>query len=215
MSCRTKKILWLKLTAFLAFALISSKSFSSSYVTVKGGLASPDKIYEETRYNFAQFDFKNGSSFSLAIGKNKGPFSYELEISHRTLDATELYSPATGIESTSGHQTQTGLLLNGYYDIYDGEMLSANISAGLGQTLIDWNDIASQSFSAINDSDKVTTYKIGIGLLVKFNDKLSLPLEYSRLIIDDITIKDGNGTVGTINNQNIVIFNIGLTYTFN
>lgn len=215
MPCRPKKILWLKLTAFLTLSIVSSESFSSSYFSVKGGLASPDKIYDETRYNFAKFDFESGPAISFAIGKNNGSFAYELELSRRTLDAAELYSPATGIEPMSGHQAQTGLLINGYYDIYDSEKLTVNVSAGLGQTLIEWNNIATPSFSAINDSDKVTTYKLGIGLVVRINDKFQVPIEYSKLLIDDLTIKDGNGTEGTINNQNVVIFNIGLTYLFN
>ena len=193
---------------------MSSRSFGSSYFSVKGGYAVPDKIYDETRYDFARFDFGNGTNISVAAGKKYELVALELELSHRELESEELYNGAVGVDPMSGHAAQTGLLLNGYYGFYTGNNFTSAISIGIGKTKIEWNNVASPTFTPINDNNEVTTYKVGIIIGLHFNNTCSMLLEYSRLYLDDLTIKDGNGATGTLNNQDVNVFTVGLKYTF-
>ena len=199
------------------YILYSSASIAddSFYVSGKIGKAVTN-TYTETNLGAVEFDFDNGTDYSLSIGKNINRYSFEFEYSKRTLNAnsrTIISSNAT--EKLKGKQIQEEAFINAYYYPLLKSTYSLHFGVGLGLTIIKWSNVESAVFTgSINSVDYVHSYKGMLGATIKLTDNVDFQTSFEYLIIDDINLLASDGSSGKMNNQDIQKINIGIKYKF-
>lgn len=198
---------------FLIFAIIFFVlTNAEAYVSLELGLAQQAENYNETNFGTTQWEFDDGVNFAIALGGTiKNTIRLEGELSYRKMDfKNRILIPAGTVESGTGDQQQLQLMFNGIWQIMPKWRVSPFIGAGIGSTLIYWNDV----FGGIDDGDAVITWQLLAGASVRVTEKIFIEGTYYCVNPDDIELEDASGAVGKLDNQRLRVFTLGIRFNF-
>ena len=185
---------------------------AEAYVSLELGLAQQVDNYNETNYGTTQWEFDDGANFALALGGTiKDAVRLEGELSYRKMDFKNRISiPSGTLQSGTGDQQQLQLMFNGIWQIMPEWRVSPFIGAGIGYSLIYWNDVA----GGIDDGDAVLTWQLLAGASVRVAEKIFIEGTFYCVNPDDIELQDAYGDVGKLDNQRLRVFTLGVRFNF-
>ena len=131
-------------------------------------------------------EFDTGVAIGVALGYDFSKFRVEGEMSYQKNDVSQIGSQGVFFNNT-GKAVAFSFLINGYYDYINSSAFTPYISAGLGFTQIEFNDIdiSGAGFSGSDDSDTVFAYQLGIGVGYSVTEKITIDVRYRYIGTED------------------------------
>jgi len=151
-----------------------------------GTLADAETYFSGTPEDSIKLGFNNDYSLSAALGMINGQYRAEIEYSHQKNDITSFrYSGITydlADNDVTGDVAASTGLINAYYDINIGRVLTPYVTAGIGFSklagefqVVDVDDLT------IGEKDTVLSYQFGAGLGYSLSEKASIDIRYRLL----------------------------------
>lgn len=128
----------------------------------------------------SDMDFETGFGGAITAGYDHG-WRYaharsELELSYRQSDV-DGGNPVI-LEATDGKITALSLMLNLFYSIETGNIVTPYFMGGLGAASLDLDNVDIGSITVIDDSEVAFAYQVGAGLDLAVTDNWTLDLAY-------------------------------------
>ncbi len=187
------------------------------YLSIGAGYSLPGT---QTDQNGASWEFNNGPvakgalgySFKASPGMN---LRTEFELSYRKYEGDSHKSSSSTVRELGGNISYLSGMVNGLCDFKTGTGFTPYIGLGLGLSQVTWSDVKMAGYSyGLDDSDKVFAYQAMGGVGYALTDSLTLDLEYRYFHAQDISVRDSDGKIGTLDNNTNHSFLIGLRYLF-
>ncbi len=166
------------------------------------------------------WDFTNGPVAKGALGYSfeASPdinLRTEFELSYRKYAGDSHKSVNGTVKDLSGNISYLSGMVNGLCDFKTGTGFTPYIGVGLGMSQVTWSDVKIAGYSyGLDDSDNVFAYQAMGGVGYALTDSVTLDLEYRYFHAQDVSVKDRDGTIGTLDNNTNHSFLIGLRYLF-
>ena len=131
-------------------------------------------------------EFDTGLALGAALGYDFNKFRVEGEISYQKNDVNQIGLQGVPFNN-NGEVVAFSFLINGYYDFINSSAFTPYISAGLGFTQVEFNDldISGAGFSGSDDADTVFSYQLGIGVGYAVTKKVTIDVKYRYLGTED------------------------------
>jgi len=131
--------------------------------------------------NEAQFD--EGTGFGIAIGYDFGMLRLEGEFEYRRnpVEGIAASAPVNGIAiaANTGRVSAWSFLLNGFFDIETGTLLTPYLGGGIGLANIRWENVFYLGFpSVFDDNDTVLAYQFVGGIGIAINESWTMDIGY-------------------------------------
>jgi opacity protein-like surface antigen len=178
-----KKII-LMITGCAMLLSISSVAYSAEgpYVSGNLGFAVPnDSDITDSTIPGGSLNIESdtGPALGVAVGYDFGTTRVEGEIAYQKNDFDKTSIAGVGFNLT-GDTSSLALLLNGYYDFTNESAFTPFISAGIGFSRVEVNDmnISGSGIPGSNDDDTVFAYQVGAGVGYTVNEKITVDVKY-------------------------------------
>jgi len=212
------KKLTLSLTCFLFFILtthaiagnekiIPANPSDGYYVSFHGGVAFLDDsdITDDEQLSGEKLngEFDTGYAVDVAIGYKHETQRIEGEVSYQQNDFDKVSYLGDGTKA-DGDISALTFLFNYYFDIPTKFALKPFITAGIGVSRIDVNDLSFSdiSESEFNDHDTVLAYQFGIGASIALSESVDVELKYRYFATQD---PDFDSTEAEIWSNNVLL----------
>lgn len=180
---------------FLTTLLISCNVQSAEGLYLSGSLgvsANHDFTIEHKSIPLSlDVDGDSGGAFAVALGYGFESFRVEGEIAYQKteLSSTGVLGLSAGI---SGDVSNTGFLLNGYYDINNESIFTPYITGGIGAANVKGDDIGVDGLGIekVSDSGTAFAYHLGFGVGADVHKNITLDLRYRYYVTSNLDIGD-------------------------
>jgi len=192
----------------LLLILSSSYALGADGVYVSGnigiGMVSDSDI-SETGSPTIDVSFDYGFGIAGAIGTTIDDFRIEGAIAYQQNDFDE----ALGLVPLAGDITALTFLVNGYYDFNSSSPWTPYLTAGLGFSKIEVNDLdVAGGTDPLNSDDTVFAYQLGAGIGYAVSDNVTIDARYNYFATEDPNF---DGTEAEVASHNILL---GIRYNF-
>jgi opacity protein-like surface antigen len=188
--------------------LSSSFAFGANGLYVSGNLGvgfASDSDITESGFPPVEVSFDTGFAVAGAIGTAIDAFRVEGAVAYQQND----FDKAMGIVDLEGDISALSFLVNGYYDFDTKSAWTPYLTAGLGFSMIDVNDLGiAGEGDRMSDDDTVFAYQLGAGIGYAVNDAVTLDASYRYFATSD---PDFSGTEAEVASHNIFF---GVRYSF-
>ncbi len=201
----------------LALSAEAAEKDQGLYLSIGAGYSLPGT--QNDQYG-GSWEFNNGQIakgalgylFNVSSGMN---LRTEFELSYRKYAGDSHKSSNGTVKDLSGNISYLSGMVNGLCDFKTGTGFTPFIGIGLGMSNVTWSDVKIAGyFYGLDDSDNVFAYQIIGGMGYALTDSVTLDLEYRYFHAQDVSIRDSDGTIGTLDNNTNHSFLIGLRYLF-
>lgn len=151
-------------------------------------------------------EFDEGYNLTGAVGYDYGDLRSEIEITYRDNDLDSV----TGLADASGEVNSTAFMLNGYYDIPMGSVVTPYVGAGVGVAHVNAEDFTAGGASIADEDDTVFAYQAMAGVEMNVAPQVDLYTEYKYFGTDDVDLGGGS----ELENRNHTVM-AGVKYSLN
>ncbi len=180
---------------------LSSTAYSNwpigPYLSLNGGAVAPNASDAKETGGTIEFESDLGLALAASLGYDFGLLRMESELAYQQndLDAINITWAGISDHEASGDISGISGLLNGYYDFVNPTPLTPFVSAGIGFTKVELNDInlPVNGANIVVDDDPDGTavaYQIGGGFSYAVNHRLALDLKYRYFSAIDLKLED-------------------------
>lgn len=187
---------------------------SGLYVKGAGGYVSSRSQEYDDGVTSMETDVDNGYTIDAAIGYDYGDMRSEIEVAYRNSGVDGHKSNGASLNDPDGQAESYAFMLNGYYDIPTGTVLTPYIGAGIGFARVDADSYDTAGTVFLDDGDTSFAYQAIAGLDFAIDDKLSAYTEYKYFAVDNVSMKTVAGNDSDMDYDNHS-FLLGLRYNLN
>jgi opacity protein-like surface antigen len=198
-----KRLIFVAICLFLF--LSSSYALGADGTYVSGNIAigfASDSDISETGFPTVEASFDTGFAIAGAIGTSFNTFRFEGEISYQKNDFDEAKLMGEAVQ-LQGDMSALNFLVNGYYDFNTNSPWTPYLTAGLGLSKIDVNDLdVVGGNDPTDDDDIVFAYQLGAGIGYGISENLTIQAGYRYFATAD---PDFSGTEAEVASHDIYL----------
>jgi OmpA-OmpF porin, OOP family len=205
---------WLAGVMMLASGAAAAQT--NSYMSVKGGVGSPQDVDVGAGAPQRRVEYKEGYIVLGAVGKTHGAWRYEVEGQYQQHEVEGATNPNTGV-SLAGAKGEASLLAgmaNAYYGFDTGGRLTPYVGAGVGIGHLKYDNYRTDAGRIIDDETTALVYQGMLGLDYLFIDRWSLTGEYRYLSTAGVDTNELSSGTKQDSDFQVHTLMLGLTYRF-